>query len=174
MTVQLTFQPALDPFHSVFRLLRLRHIIKDIGSLHRDHVRILDFYLLFPFRVDSIRFQRHDMHFRKLAREYERSRPYGQQPEDRVLFNRMDPIQVAALETLAKHAFIDPEQWKVGEVASTAELLPDSLSTRIEEANTREADLLSFLEVLASKYELLGNDGLKARTGLLEHRYDSV
>ena len=172
--IQFTFQPALDPFHSIFRLLRLRRLFPERAPLHRDHVRILDFYLLFPFRIGSIRFQRQDMHFRSLARRYEQSKPYGEQPEDRIIFNRMEPMQIAALETLSKRELIEPDEWKVAAVAPTATLVPEQLAARIEELNAQEPDLISFLEVLASRYELLGSDGLKARTGLLEYRYDAV
>src|SRR5262245_31866200 len=79
--IQLTFQPAFDPYHAVFRALRLRPLATKEHSLHRDHMRILDFYLLFPFRIDGIRLRREDRKYRRLATEYERSRPYGEQPE---------------------------------------------------------------------------------------------
>ncbi len=86
----------------------------------------------------------------------------------------MEPMQVAALETLSNRDLIEPAKWKVAAVAATTTPVPEQLAARIEEANAQEPELISFLEILASQYELLGSDGLKARTGLLEYRYDAI
>jgi hypothetical protein len=172
--IQLTFQPAFDPFHAVFRSLRLRRIITQHGPLHRDHVRILDFYLLFPFRIAGIRLAQPHCKYRKLAQEYERKKPYGDQPEDKNVFGRMELMQLAALDTLANRNYIAPDRWALGEVAATSTATPSPLIFRIEEINAEEADLIAFLEVLASEYEFLGDRGLKNRTHLLESRYDAV
>jgi hypothetical protein len=73
--IQISFEPALDPFHGMFRLLRLRPIIKLHGPLNRDHVRILDFFLLFPTRITKIRMMQSHRRFRHLATQYENMRP---------------------------------------------------------------------------------------------------
>src|SRR5262249_55290164 len=65
--IQLTYEPALDPYHTTFRFLRLRPVIAQHGPLHRDHARILDFYQLFPFRIAEIRLTPKHRKFRKLA-----------------------------------------------------------------------------------------------------------
>jgi hypothetical protein len=171
---QITFQAALDPFHSMFRLLRLRELIKQFGALPRDQARILDFYLLFPFRVRDIRLAPKHQRYKKLAEKYAHLTPYGEQPDAPALFNRMEPIQAAALETLASRHFINPIKLARGEVDSTNQLAPNGVMKRIEELNAQQGDLMEFLGVLASDYALLGDQGLKARTGLLEHRYDAV
>jgi hypothetical protein len=50
---QLTYNEAFDPYHAVFRFLRL-HLACDISAkLPFDTLRILDFYLLFPFRLQG-------------------------------------------------------------------------------------------------------------------------
>lgn len=172
--IQLTFQPALDPFHTIFRLLRLRPIISRRGSLPRDEVRILDFYLLFPFRMGDIRLLPKHRKYKSLAGKFENAKPYGEQPDDEILFARMEMIQKAGLETLAKQGFIDPTRWSVGEVMPTIAPLAAPLDARIKELNSLESELLEFLETLAQEYALLGQGGLKDRTALLEYRYDSI
>jgi hypothetical protein len=172
--IQLTFQPAFDPFHAVFRLFRLRGIIRQHGPLNRDHVRILDFYLLFPFRIDRIRLTQRDRKYRSLATQYELKKPYGDQPDDRIVFGRMEPMQMSAMGTLATRGFFLPDSWELGEVASSALAAPEPLMPRIAESNAADADLMAFLEVLASQYEFLGVNGLKDRTKLLEYRYDAI
>ena len=172
--IQLSYQPAFDPFHAVFRLLRLREAVLTHGPLHKDHLKILDFYLLFPFRIDSIRLKRRHGKFRRLATQYESTKPYGDQPEDRVLFGRMSTMQSVALNTMAAKQLIDPKQYNVGEVVHAAAALPDDLAARIAQANEQEMDLIQFVLVLAREYDLLGYDGLKCRSGLMEYRYDAA
>jgi hypothetical protein len=58
--------------------------------------------------------------------------------------------------------------------AATLTTPPDALSERITEANRVDGELESFLGTLISDYELMGPSGLKARTGLMEHRYDAI
>jgi ABC-three component (ABC-3C) system Middle Component 5 len=172
--IQLTFQPAFDPFHAVFRLLRLRPTIAVAGSLHRDHVRILDFYLLFPFKIDGIRLLPEDRKYRRLSSDYQAARTYGHQPGDQIVFNRMATMQTAAIETLAVRNMISRERLDVGHVEATSAPAPKELAVRVGAANERDAELMGFLAVLASRYALTGPDGLKARTNLLEYRYDAV
>jgi len=82
-------------------------------------------------------------------------------------------MQLCALDTLASRRFISPEKWTTAEVVTTSEPVLGALGQRVVEINTQEADLLDFLRVLAS-YDLLGPDGLKARSALLEARYDAI
>jgi hypothetical protein len=171
--IQLTYEPALDPYHAIYRILRLRPIIKQYGPLPRDHVRILDFYQLFQFRIHGIRFRQQDRQYRRLASNY-KTAAYGEQPEDRTLFSRMEPMQVAALDTLASHHLIDPDQWQIGDVSATDNPLPDDLAARVASANARDPEFQSFLGVLASEYPLTGVNGLKDRTGLMEYRHDAA
>jgi ABC-three component (ABC-3C) system Middle Component 5 len=170
---QLVFQPALDPHHAMFRLLRLFPILKG-AALSRDHVRILDFYLIFPFLISAMRLSREGQHFKKLARKYANLKPYGQQPEGPLLFARMEVIQNAALDTLAFNSFLEKEALAADRVITADKLLPKDVSQRVIELNEQQADLLEFLQSLAKDYPVLGENGLKARTGLKEHRYDAV
>jgi hypothetical protein len=170
--IQLTYEPALDPYHTVFRLLRLRPIIAEHGPLHRDHVRILDFYQLHPFRINEIRLLPQHRRFRTLSAKYEK--PYGEQPDSRLLFERMEPIQIAALDTLANRNVYSDARWQLNEVSATDEAVPNELAERLHEINEADPDLELFLKTLASDYRLSGVDGLKHRTGLLEHRHDAI
>ncbi|MDD3181320.1 MAG: hypothetical protein PHD48_00715 [Alphaproteobacteria bacterium] len=171
---QLSYQPAFDPFHATYRLLRLRESVLRFVSLPKDHLRILDYYLLLPFRIDSIRLQQQHRKYRKLSDSYAYARPYGEIPEDRILFNRMSSIQTAALETLAKTGLISREKYDIGIVAATLKDLPNDLALRVAEDNTNQFDLMDFLQILGTQYELLGANGLKGRSGLMEFFYDAA
>ncbi len=171
--IQLSYQAALDPFHALFRLLRLWPILSK-GPLPRETIRILDFYLLFPFRIGEIRIGKPHLRYKRLAKTYGHTKPYGEQPEGRAVLNRMEPIQNAALNTLAANGLIDPDRLVLGQVRITNAPIPDDIAPRVNAANDSQADLMEFLSILASDYNLLGSGGLKDRTGLLEHRYDPV
>jgi hypothetical protein len=170
--IQISFQPAFDPFHAAFRFLRMHSILAEHRSLHFDQLRIMDFFLLFPFRVGRIRFKTQHRRFRRLAEEYLDRKPYGELPDDRLLFDRMEPFHVAALESLRSHGYLKPSDDL--SLVSIAAPLPPGLTERIQSENKRDQSLLEMLSVLASEYELMGRDGLKDRSDLLDYRYDAV
>jgi hypothetical protein len=172
--IQLSYQPAFDPLHAVFRLTRLSQIVATTGPLPKDTVRILDFFLLFPFRISEMRMKRDHTGFRRIAKRFASSKPYGDQPEGRVLLERMEVMQMAALQTLASKGFIDATELSRDRVKATVAEFPAQYRARIEEKNLQEADLISFLSILAADYPLLGEDGLKARSRLMEYRYDAI
>jgi hypothetical protein len=170
--IQISYQPAFDPFHAGFRFLRLRSILTDHKSLYFDQLRILDFFLLFPFRVDRIRFKAQHRRFRRLAKEYLDRKPYGELPDDRLLFDRMEPFQVAALQSLRSHGYLGTPDDQT--LVTAGAPLPEGLIDRLESENKRDQSLLEMLAVLASEYELMGRDGLKDRSDLLDYRYDPI
>jgi len=171
---QLVFQPALDPLHAVFRLFRLLPISKAAGSLLVDQVRILDFYLLFPFRIRAIRLAPSHQHFKKLSEKYAHLTPYGEQPDPPLLFERMRPMQLAALETMVTENYIEESAFLNDTFKPTDHNIPREILSRVEELNSSQADLIDFLKILAEDYALSGLNGLKARTELMEYRYDAI
>jgi hypothetical protein len=172
--IQLTYEPAFDPLHSMFRALRLREAVDASLRVPRDLYRILDFYLLFPQRLGEARLRQEHRGLKTRAAQTSRAPPYGPRPEDAVLFERIRPFQEAALDTLARHGFFSAEALEDGWVVPESKAPPDQLIERIEHTNTDEADLMRALGTIAAGYALDGTNGLKDRTGLLEHRYDAV
>lgn len=130
--------------------------------------------MLFPFRSKGIRLIPQHRKYRRLSSDYQVTKPYGHQPDDRIIFNRMEAAQIAALETLAARNLIVRERLRIGQLEATSEPVPEEVAARIEAANQRDAELMTFLGVLASEYSLTGADGLKDRTNLLEYRYDAI
>ena len=170
--IQITFQAALDPFHTVFRLFRLRAIMPK--SLEYEKLTILDYYLQFPFRINEMRlFQRHS-YLRKLAVKYESSKPYGNLPDSHVLFGRMKPIQSAAFQSMVAAGYYSKDAYDRGLAVSTDKPMPIGIAARVKILNDEQSDLMEGLLTIADEYDLTGSDGLKARSGLLEHRYDAV
>jgi hypothetical protein len=169
----LSFQPAFDVFHTQFRFLRLRRLMSSDIPWHYDQLRIADFYLLFFFRVQSIRLSPKHKAIKKFARDNSTGR-YERQPDDHLLFARMEQIQKAAIGTLIAYEYFDPSFFKREFVVETGRSEPELLSQRVDSINEQETKIMQALQAIVTEYELLGPDGLKARTGLLEHRYDAV
>ncbi|TPI75362.1 ABC-three component system middle component 5 [Mesorhizobium sp. B2-8-9] len=171
---QLSFQPAFDAFHAVFRFLRLRNVAGSSDGLAYDKLRILDFYLLFPHKIRDIRLTASHQKFKKLSDKYAHTKPYGELPDIRLVFERMRPMQAAAIQTLAARSLVSADALKQSEVMATESTVPQRLAQRVAEINVSQSDLMDFLATLASDYPLQGDNGLKARTGLMEHRYDAI
>lgn len=171
---QLTYNEAFDPYHATFRFLRLHLGCGITSRLPFDTLRILDFYLLFPFRLQSMRLYAEDMSWRKVSKSYEKQAPYGAMPDDYVVFSRMEPFQRAAASSLVSSGFLTQDAWDQNEIEFTDEIVPKALSSRCIELNSKMTDLVGIICQIKSKYPLGGRDGLKDRTGLLEYRYDAV
>ena len=170
----LTFQPGLDPQHTVFRTLRLLDGVASCLPAETDKLRVLDFYVAFPFRAAAFEFRRGQAGLRKIAEGYDTRRPYGGLPEDRDLFVRMRPLQTLAYETLAAKGIIDPDALQQRMVMRGAVDPPQELRTRVAEINQEEESLIGMLDVICKTNALLGADGIKKRSGLMEYRYDLV
>lgn len=169
--IQLSFQPAFDPLHGMFRLLRMIPILNEVPPLEKEHVRILDFYLIYPFRLANARLKHEDRRVRSIAKELEWLAPYGSQPDSAGLLERMRPFQETAMGGAVTGGFLDAERYERGFVLPTKKPVPAAIAKRIEQANEREYGVTELVTAL-TKYELRGYEGLKARTSLMEYRYD--
>jgi hypothetical protein len=170
--IHLSYHPAFDAFHAIFRFLRLK-FRQDVSDIEVDKLRILDYYLLFPWRASAIRLAQKDLGVRRIAKRLEKQQDYATLPNGEALLERMRASQIAALQTMAQDGVIDPMHLRNGVVKFKAFSLPSELKKRIDNKNEEEADKMAIIDVL-SAYPLLGTDGLKGRTSLLEHRYDKI
>lgn len=170
--IQLSYQPAFDAAHCIFRFLRIQTSL-NLNIIEFDKLRILDYYMLFPFRAAEIKLKQPDLRLRAISKQLENKAGYATLPSGEVLFERMKIVQVSAAQTMAEKSAIDGGELRYGNVSFQPFLLPEELSNRILTANTQDTATIDIIRVL-SGYELLGKNGLKDRTELLEYRYDNV
>jgi len=168
--IQLSFEPAYDAYHGMFRAARLSAVLP-ANEIEYDKFRILDFYLCFPELIDQLRLKRPDLRFHKLARSHRST--YAGKPDGRLAFGRMKPPQTAAAQTLAIGGYFDSQALTLGMVR-ILKSPPEKLTQRIESLNRDEDGLVEFIKVLARDYPLAGENGLKHRSGLMEYRYDAI
>lgn len=169
----LSFQPAFDVLHTEFRFLRLRRLMSADNPWRYDQLRVADFYLLFFFRLKDARLSPKHRALKKLASLDDKSR-YEYQPDDQLLFSRMEKVQFAAMGTLISKDFFDKEYFTSDLVIETPKQEPELLAQRIDEINQTQVGRLEAIQSLVTDYNFLGPDGLKARTGLLEYKYDAI
>jgi hypothetical protein len=170
----ITYQPAFDPYHAAFRLLRLRELVSDCDPIERDRLRILDFYLTFPFLLEGVRFRPEDRAFRSVARRYQHLVPFADLPEQIVLFEYMELPHRSAVDTFVNRDWLRQDD-RAARVAFNEEaVIPEEVAARAEVANQEQLDLMGVLSAFCERYDFLGADGLKARTGLMEFRYDPI
>jgi hypothetical protein len=172
--IELSYEPAFDPAHAMFRALRLRESVLRGDRVPKDLFRMLDFHLLFPDRLKNVRLRNEHRRIKGIAERQQRQAPYGPRPDDQTLLQRMEPFTDVAVEHLAERGFFDRGALADGWVSTTAGTVPPGLAERISAVNKTDGELMAALRVLATEYPFEGGDGLKSRTGLLEYRYDSV
>lgn len=167
----LIYHPAFDLHHCVFRMIRLLNRLPP-DQYHVQRMRILDFYLLFPGQISSMRFprdlQEERKRFKGHADKYERIvDPYR-------IFLRLEPFQTEALGCLASRDLIKPSTLLEGLVQRTSQEIPSKLRAAAEASDRRFPDAIDLLTGPMMGIQLYGRDGLKGRTGLFEYRYDPV
>lgn len=171
---QLSYNEAFDPYHTVFRFLRLFFGCKFERAVPYDKFRILDFYLLHPYRLQNLQLFADDTRWRAVSRSYARLKPYGELPDDNSLFERMAVFQKAATASLARAGIISEDEWARNQILFVPARVDGEVEKRCSELNGTMPDIISILREINERYALNGRDGLKDRSGLLEHRYDPV
>lgn len=171
----ITYNPAFDLYHCIFRLA---HIIQRMGleeSFEVDKVRIWDFYLLYPSKLYDLSLHRHEKEIREARRRYvDRSKsPYEYRGDNRRLFDWIRPFQVSALNCLVSCGILSKEAYMHGQVAIADQTALDAFVAQTGGCSDREHNILSFLSLFSRQMSLSGHDGLKARTRLLESKYDA-
>lgn len=170
--IQLAFESAFDPFHAAFRILRQLEF-RGGAAISVARLKILDTYVAEPRRCLDIRVP---PGLKKKAKLAAACQPptYGARPSAGAMFNRMSPMQDAAIQTLAFQGFVDADSFAQGLAMRTDTALPENLAARILQVNVSQNDLMTFLLNDLAAIDFNGPNGLKARTSLGEFRYDIV
>jgi hypothetical protein len=165
----LIYHPAFDVNHARLRLIQLLDSAKP-PELSFDLLRILDFYFLFPHLLADIKLTRG---MTGLKRELAgRANKYNRVPSPRTLIRQMEGVQETAVRALEAVRLVELPLAGVSVVKRSSAPLPEGLVKVINEQPAEEKALAQALATEVAKIPLNGPDGLKARTGLLEYRYD--
>ncbi|MGO4355084.1 ABC-three component system middle component 5 [Rhizobium sp. RAF36] len=170
--INITYLPANDPFHAVFRMFVL-FPVPETTSCSYESARILDFYVCFPVLISEFKCPRPLVKLHNALKRKYIPNTYQVTPKPAVLFNRMRAAQTAAVGSLQSYGFIEPKAFREGTIFRTKRELPDRVSATVEEHRKEHAELIMFLGELKT-YSAYGPNGLRARSELEEYRYDDV
>lgn len=172
--MQISYSEAFDPYHSIYRLIRARKIFGFGECFHFDLIRVIDFYMLFPFCIQNMSLMSSDTGWRKISKSYSWMSPYGGLPNEISVFSRMEVFQEVAANTLVLKNILSAKEWEDKIIKFRDVDLPGNLEERASEANSSMADVMEILIQIKERYPLMGKGGLKDRSGLMEFRYDPV
>lgn len=165
----LVYHPAYDSYHCAFRMLAItsRHRVLQLGQL-----RILDFYLCFPAEVAAVQLPQEHTTIRKLARD---ARNVYRGPISSLrVFRELEPIQKAAARLLALTGIFSPTELEDERIVRTGTELPKNLVEGLQRSNALTRGVEDYVLTKMAEIPFFGVNGLKHRTGLMEHRYDAI
>ena len=171
----ITYNPAFDLYHSIYRIAHIVGKLEEGEWMETDKVRIWDFYLLFPDKVYTITIRREEEDLRQYRSKYLKrvNNPYEFNGDNHQQFEWMKPVQLSALGSLVSWGILDRAQFETGRVrVANNELLHQYLE-QVSNLTTREHNVLAFMSTLSRTMPMTGEYGLKARTKLLESKYDA-
>ncbi len=167
----LIYDPALDPYHSAIRILSIAtSSAKQHIELTIDAARIADYFLVYPYNMLGFKFP---TEFRSIRSAVKKTKnPYRQAFGTRAAFERMRPVFFAALSGLTATDLIDAAKLKSGTLVLSDTTIPEDLVAAIDRFQKRQTAVGMFIlsDLLAMPAN--GENGLKHRSNLIEHRYD--
>lgn len=169
--VSLAYHPAHDSYHAAFRTMQLLAASKSKSYLV-DAFRILDFYLLFPFMLKRISKPQNSLSLFGSLGLGRISEPYQRLPSPRTAFLQVEGIQIAAYRHLAAAAVLNFEEFQLGKIQLGQPEIREPLRSAVAAQNERDKNVLRYLIEVLGELPVHGPGGLKARTNLLEFRYD--
>lgn len=169
-----TYNPAFDLYHSIFRMAHIAAKLNATECIEVDKARIWDFYLLFPDKVYNIHLHSDEIIIKKLRNTIKRqNNPYDYNGDNRKLFEWIKPVQLSALGCLVSCGILNKEKFERGRICVNGH---DTLTAFLQKAGpitSRESNVLAFMSHLSRTMSMTGINGLKARTELLEFKYDA-
>lgn len=165
----LIYHPAFDVNHSRLRIIQLLEGLRD-REVPFDLLRILDFYFLFPHLLADVQLKQG---MTRVKRDLGRlGNKYNQVPAPKVLIRQMEGIHETAVRALQASNLVDVPTQDMAIVKRSDIPLPEELKKVIADQPEQEQALANILSGEVATIPLNGPNGLKARSGLLEYRYD--
>lgn len=165
----LIYHPALDAYHCVFRVLAL---LSECGEMEKDRLQILDFVLCFPSVAAAFRLPPGSAAAKKAMATS--NSPYRAPINPKGMFTSLTKTQDAAIACLEAAALLRRDQSEHADVKRADALLATELKERVDALKELEAPFFEDMLPLLLSLPLQGPNGLKARSGLSEYRYDAL
>jgi hypothetical protein len=171
----IVYHPAFDLYHGVYRLLQILTHFKRKEYVEVDRLRIWDYFLLFPDQVHTIKLKQDETDIKKLIQNYipKVINPYEEVFDNRKMFEKIKPYQLTAIKSLASYGIIDKEFLKENRVTIISKSILEKYTERFEPLSSKERNMIGLMTSHFYQIPMFGPGGLKARTKLLESKYDA-
>jgi len=171
----IVYNQAFDLYHTIFRFLQFLNRFENGTVIEIERIRIWDFYFLFPGRIHDITLKQSESDIRKLRNSFikESNNPYEKITEDRKIFEKIKPYQLAALNCIASYGIIEKEFLSQHRIRISNKEILVQFVENFEELSPREKNVISLMTSHFNQISLFGSNGLKNRTNLMESRYDA-
>jgi len=171
----IVYNQALDLYHTIYRFLQFLNRFESGVLIEVDRLRIWDFYLLFPSKIHDIRLKQNESDIRKIRKEFIKdvNNPYERISEDRKIFEKIKPYQLAALNCIASYGIIDKALLNQQRISIIQKDILNEFVKNFEELSPKEKNVIALMTSHYFQLSLFGSDGLKNRTNLMESKYDA-
>lgn len=166
----LLYNKALDVNHT---LLRMAALIVLIGKkdVEQERLRILDFVLSNPVHISEMKLGKDLIKERNRFKEFENR---YQKFDPRNLFDTMAPIQDAVFAKLIELKAIEQNE-ETNRFELNPKALPNELFKILDDDDSSiSKKTISFLSEYLVELNLIGDNGLKRASQLMEYRYDAA
>ncbi|WP_319022236.1 ABC-three component system middle component 5 [Halomonas casei] len=143
----------------------------DIESFDWDVFRMLDYYVLFPHllkRIDP--FPAALRAYKKILKEIPEA--YEVLQNDKRIFFELEAIQNTSIQNLMAKDLVCPEKLKDRIVEKSGNAIPGQILDAIKKDETANQEWFRCVVNELPLIEFDGKKGLKARSQLMEYRYD--
>jgi len=165
----IVYHPAYDVSHCLYRMLLLLENIP-CRDIEVERLQLLDFLLLFPSLLKNISFPSELKSARKALSSIQDQ--YENLPNPTRLMFELDNIQKESISSLIARGFINKDNVYNGVISRTDIELPIELVSKMSgDSVVKEAWFLLLVNNL-SILDFYGSKGLKARSKMMEYRYD--
>lgn len=161
------YHPSYDAHHCAYRYLNL---LKSFSNLQCDKaiLSIADFYYVYPHLLQKIEKLPSPLHRYKSLISKVKS-PFEITPNAKSLYFELKSLQSVALANLQHRGLVTLTGKKV---CLVSELVPESLLHKFEHDPFGQSEIFKLLVNELPKVKMTGENGFKARSGLMEYKYD--
>jgi len=169
------YHQAFDLYHTVYRMIQLLGYFKKSEYIEVDRLRIWDYYLLFPNKLSTVKLKQEENDIKNIISGYitKNDNPYEEILDDRKLFEKIKPYQMTAIKSLASYGIINKDYLTTNRITTISTEIIQTYVTKLEALNVQEQNTIALLTSHFYQMPLYGENGLKAKTKLLESKYDA-
>lgn len=161
------YHPSYDTHHCAYRYLNLLLSFPN-RQCDKTLLSFVDFYYVYPHLLNEIK---------KLPSPLQRFKPFISgikspfeiTPNSKVLYFELRSLQSVALANLQSRGLVTVNNNNVLLIETK---LPSSLIKAFKDDSFNKTEIFKLLVNEFPKVQLSGENGLKARTGLMEYKYD--